>query len=137
MTSGFGPVKAKNFANAMSTELVTADEILPRITELDVEVQINGKSCGRGNTAGMQHSIGEMAAYASLGERVVGSRREMRSSSKSTASVRCATSSERLLRADDHSEAVARRACRSGRHLRRLRVRSPGRYVPRPWRQGL
>ncbi|NNK09161.1 MAG: fumarylacetoacetate hydrolase family protein [Myxococcales bacterium] len=71
MTSGFGPVKAKNFANAMSTELVTADEILPRITELDVEVRINGTSCGRGNTAGMQHSIGEMAAYASLGERVI------------------------------------------------------------------
>ena len=71
MTSGFGPVKAKNFANAMSTELATADEILPRITELDVEVRINGTSCGRGNTAGMQHSIGEMAAYASLGERVV------------------------------------------------------------------
>ena len=39
--------------------------------ELDVEVQINGISCGRGNTAGMRHSIGEMAAYASLGERVV------------------------------------------------------------------
>ena len=64
-------VKAKNFANAMSTELVTADEILPCITELDVEVQNNGTSCGRGSTAGMQHSIGEMAAYASLGERVV------------------------------------------------------------------
>ena len=39
--------------------------------ELDVEVQINAISCGRGNTAGMRHSIGEMAAYASLGERVV------------------------------------------------------------------
>lgn len=71
MTSGFGPVKAKNFANAMSTELVTADEILPRITELDVEVRINGTSCGLGTTAGMHHSIGEMAAYASLGERVI------------------------------------------------------------------
>ncbi|NNK44912.1 MAG: fumarylacetoacetate hydrolase family protein [Myxococcales bacterium] len=71
MTSGFGPVKAKNFANAMSTELVTADEILPRITELNVEVRINGTSCGLGTTAGMHHSIGEMAAYASLGERVI------------------------------------------------------------------
>ena len=55
----------------MSTELVTADEILPRVNELDVEVHINGKACGQGNTAGMHHSIGEMAAYASLGERVV------------------------------------------------------------------
>ena len=71
MTSGFGPVKAKNFANSMSSELVTSDEILPRITELEVEVHINGKHCGQGSTAGMQHSIGEMAAYASLGERVL------------------------------------------------------------------
>jgi len=71
MTSGFGPVKAKNFANAMSTELVTADEILPRLSDLDVEVRINGQACGRGNTAGMHHSIGEMVAYASLGERMI------------------------------------------------------------------
>lgn len=71
MTSGFGPVKAKNFANAMSTELVTADEVLPSVTELDVEVRINGGTRGRGNTAGAQHSLGEMVAYASLGERLV------------------------------------------------------------------
>jgi 2-keto-4-pentenoate hydratase/2-oxohepta-3-ene-1,7-dioic acid hydratase in catechol pathway len=71
MTSGFGPVKSKNFANAMSAELVTADEILPRVAELDVAVRINGQPCGRGTTAGMQHSLGEMVAYASLGERVL------------------------------------------------------------------
>ena len=71
MSSGFGPVKAKNFANAMSAELVTADELLPRATELDVDVRINGKARGRGTTAGMYHSLGEMVAYASLGERVL------------------------------------------------------------------
>ncbi|MCP5059978.1 MAG: fumarylacetoacetate hydrolase family protein [bacterium] len=71
MKSGFGPVKSKNFANAMSADLVTVDEILPRVTELDAVVRINGKPCGRGNTAGMQHSLGEMVAYASLGERVI------------------------------------------------------------------
>jgi 2-keto-4-pentenoate hydratase/2-oxohepta-3-ene-1,7-dioic acid hydratase in catechol pathway len=71
MTSGFGPVKSKNFANAMSAEVVTADEILPRVEALDVAVRINGKPCGRGTTAGMQHSLGEMVAYASLGERVL------------------------------------------------------------------
>jgi 2-keto-4-pentenoate hydratase/2-oxohepta-3-ene-1,7-dioic acid hydratase in catechol pathway len=71
MTSGFGPVKSKNFANAMSAELVTADEIVPRVAELDVAVRINGKPCGRGTTAGMHHSLGEMVAYASLGERVL------------------------------------------------------------------
>jgi len=42
MTSGFGPVKSKNFANAMSAEVVTVDEILPRITELDAEVLATG-----------------------------------------------------------------------------------------------
>jgi 2-keto-4-pentenoate hydratase/2-oxohepta-3-ene-1,7-dioic acid hydratase in catechol pathway len=71
MTSGFGPVKSKNFANAMSAELVTADEVLPRVTELGAAVRINGKPCGRGSTAGMHHSLGEMVAYASLGERVL------------------------------------------------------------------
>ncbi len=71
MTSGFGPVKAKNFANAMSAELVTADEVLPRVEALDATVRINGRPCGQGITAGMQHSLGEMVAYASLGERVV------------------------------------------------------------------
>jgi 2-keto-4-pentenoate hydratase/2-oxohepta-3-ene-1,7-dioic acid hydratase in catechol pathway len=71
MRSGFGPVKAKNFANAMSAELVTADELLPRAAALDVDVRINGKPCGQGTTAGMYHSLGEMVAYASLGERVL------------------------------------------------------------------
>jgi uncharacterized protein YjeT (DUF2065 family) len=60
MTSGFGPVKAKNFANAMSAELVTADEILRRVGELTAEVRVNGRSWGRGTTAGMYHSLGEI-----------------------------------------------------------------------------
>lgn len=71
MTSGFGPVKAKNFANAMSSELVTADEILPVVDALEATVSINGRPCGESSTAGMQHSIGEMIAHASLGERIL------------------------------------------------------------------
>jgi len=71
MRSGFGPVKSKNFANAMSAEMVTADEILPRVADLEAAVRINGTPRGCGTTAGMQHSLGEMAAYASLGERVL------------------------------------------------------------------
>ncbi len=71
MTSGFGPVKAKNFANAMSAVVVTADEILPRVEALRVKVTVNGEVWGEGSTAGPQHSLGEMVAYASLGEKVL------------------------------------------------------------------
>ncbi len=71
MTSGFGPVKAKNFANALGAVVVTADEVLPRVEDLQGEVWVNGQLWGRGSTAGMQHSLGEMVAYASLGETVL------------------------------------------------------------------
>ncbi len=71
MTSGFGPVKAKNFANAMSVAVVTADEVLPHVNRLRARVTVNGQVWGEGTTAGAQHSIGEMVAYASLGEKVV------------------------------------------------------------------
>ncbi len=71
MTSGFGPVKAKNFANAMSAVVVTADEVLPRVESLQAEVRVNGQVWGRGSSAGMQHSLGDMVAYASLGETVL------------------------------------------------------------------
>ncbi len=71
MFSGFGPVKAKNFANGMSMVVATPDEILPRVDALRVEVRVNGQVWGQGTTAGMQHSLGEMVAYASLGEQVV------------------------------------------------------------------
>ncbi|MDQ7028450.1 MAG: fumarylacetoacetate hydrolase family protein [Ardenticatenia bacterium] len=71
MTSGFGPVKAKNFANAMSMTVVTADEVLPYVENLRAEVTVNGRSWGTGTSAGAQHSLGEMVAYASLEEKVV------------------------------------------------------------------
>lgn len=68
MISGFGPVKSKNFTTAMSVAVVTADEVLPYVGDLDVEVRVNGEVWGKGNTRGAQHSIGEMIAYASSGE---------------------------------------------------------------------
>ncbi len=71
MGSGFGPVKSKNFANAMSSVVVTADELFPRVDALAVRVIVNGETWGEGSTAGMQFSLGEMVAYASLGEHVV------------------------------------------------------------------
>ncbi len=71
MTSGFGPVKAKNFANGMSVTVVTADEVLPHVESLAVRVVVNGELWGEGSTAGPQHSLAEMVAYASLGEQVL------------------------------------------------------------------
>ncbi len=71
MTSGFGPVKAKNFANGMSVAVVTADEVLPYVDQLSVQVTVNGEVWGQGTTAGPQHSLGAMVAYASLGEKVL------------------------------------------------------------------
>ena len=71
MTSGFGPVKSKNFANAIGPVVAEAGDILPGIDDLTVTVEINGDRIATGSTAGMHYSIGEMVAYASRGERVL------------------------------------------------------------------
>ena len=71
MISGFGPVKAKNFASSLGTVVVTPDEVLPAIERLAVRVRVNGQDWGSGTTAGMFYSLGAMVAYASLGERLV------------------------------------------------------------------
>jgi 2-keto-4-pentenoate hydratase/2-oxohepta-3-ene-1,7-dioic acid hydratase in catechol pathway len=70
MTSGFGPVKAKNFATGLGAVVVTADEVLPHVEDLRVEVRVNGAVWGEGHTGGARYSLGEMVAYASLGERL-------------------------------------------------------------------
>jgi len=71
MMSGFGPVKAKNFANAMGSVVVTADEILPQLDKLSVRVRVNGENWGKGSTAGPYHRFEEAVAYASAGERIL------------------------------------------------------------------
>lgn len=68
MTSGFGPVKAKNFATSMSAVVVTPDEVWPHVDDLTAQVTVNGETWGMGHTAGRRYSLGEMVAYASLGE---------------------------------------------------------------------
>ncbi len=70
MTEGrFGPAKSKDFANGMGPVVVTADELPDH--PLAAEVRVNGETWGSGNTSGMQHSIADMVAYASAGERLV------------------------------------------------------------------
>lgn len=64
----FGPVvKSKTFANSLGPDLITADE-LPDWTMATGRVRVDGELWCEGATAGPQHDIGEMLAYASAGE---------------------------------------------------------------------
>ncbi len=68
--TGFGPMKSKNFINSISNVVVSADEILPIIDNLQVCVLINGEKIAENTTAGMYHSIAEAIAYASWEEQL-------------------------------------------------------------------
>jgi 2-keto-4-pentenoate hydratase/2-oxohepta-3-ene-1,7-dioic acid hydratase in catechol pathway len=70
MASGFGPQKAKHFASAISSVLVTADEILPRWNHLKASVRLNGALITETSTAGARWSLGEVLAHASRGEQL-------------------------------------------------------------------
>lgn len=67
----FGPVvKTKGFATAISAEVVTPDEVLPGLSSLSASVLVNGEVWARTSTAGMQHGLAAMVAWASHGEQV-------------------------------------------------------------------
>ncbi|RLA05787.1 MAG: fumarylacetoacetate hydrolase family protein [Gammaproteobacteria bacterium] len=70
MKCGFGPMKAKNFANSISDVLVTADEILPNIDKLKVRVLINGQLIMATDTSNIHYSLAEAIAYASWEEQL-------------------------------------------------------------------
>jgi 2-keto-4-pentenoate hydratase/2-oxohepta-3-ene-1,7-dioic acid hydratase in catechol pathway len=70
MKSGFGPVKAKHFINAISSTVVTADEIMPHLYNLSGEVRINGRSIVKTSTSDMDYTLGQAIAYASLDEQL-------------------------------------------------------------------
>jgi 2-keto-4-pentenoate hydratase/2-oxohepta-3-ene-1,7-dioic acid hydratase in catechol pathway len=70
MASGFGPQKSKHFASAISSEVVTADEILPRWHDLKGSVRLNGELISEPRTSGAKWSLGEMLAHASRGEQL-------------------------------------------------------------------
>ncbi|MBO9533182.1 MAG: fumarylacetoacetate hydrolase family protein [Solirubrobacteraceae bacterium] len=66
----FGPViKAKTFANSIGCDVLTADA-LPDWTTATGRVRVDGELWCEGTTAGPQHTLGEMLAYASAGERL-------------------------------------------------------------------
>ncbi|MDD3225312.1 MAG: fumarylacetoacetate hydrolase family protein, partial [Clostridium sp.] len=68
--TGFGPCKSKDFASAISSVVVTADEILPLLDELKTRVYINDKKVASGQLNEFYHSLGKAVAYASKGEKV-------------------------------------------------------------------
>jgi 2-keto-4-pentenoate hydratase/2-oxohepta-3-ene-1,7-dioic acid hydratase in catechol pathway len=70
MKSGFGPMKTKNFANAISITLATADIILPKLNELNVQVFINHKRVASATTVGPKFTMQEAIAYASWEEQL-------------------------------------------------------------------
>ena len=66
----FGPVvKAKTFANSLGCDLLTADAV-PDWQRMRGRVRVDGELWCEGTTAGAQHGVGEMLAFASAGERL-------------------------------------------------------------------
>lgn len=66
----FGPViKAKTFATSIGPDVLTADA-LPDWTAVTGRVRVDGEVWCEGRTAEPQHSLGEMLAYASAGEKL-------------------------------------------------------------------
>jgi 2-keto-4-pentenoate hydratase/2-oxohepta-3-ene-1,7-dioic acid hydratase in catechol pathway len=67
----FGPVvKTKSFANSLGAVVVTADELLGRWDSLRAAVRVNGETWSETSTAGAAHSLGDLVARASEGERL-------------------------------------------------------------------
>ena len=70
MRTGLGPQKCKHFLTSMSQTMVTANEILPYVSDLAACVEINGHVVTRTSTHGMRYSLGEVLAHLSLSERL-------------------------------------------------------------------
>ncbi|WP_338889207.1 fumarylacetoacetate hydrolase family protein [Rhodococcus sovatensis] len=67
----FGPVvKTKTFASSMGADIVTADEIEPRLESLTATVTVNDELWSTTGTAGMRYSVGESLAYACRDENI-------------------------------------------------------------------
>ncbi|KAK9772717.1 putative Fumarylacetoacetase-like C-terminal domain-containing protein [Seiridium cardinale] len=70
MASGFGPQHSKCFANSISSEVVSADEIFPKIHKLTGRVIINDKTVSECRTDKWQFTVGEALAHASKSTRL-------------------------------------------------------------------
>jgi 2-keto-4-pentenoate hydratase/2-oxohepta-3-ene-1,7-dioic acid hydratase in catechol pathway len=68
MATGLGPQKSKHFCNSMSDEIVDAQDVLPRIQQLQAHVEINGETVARTSTANMLHDWGKTLSFLSMEE---------------------------------------------------------------------
>lgn len=68
MKSGFGPMKSKNFGNAISSIVISKSEIQNKIDDLNVRVLINDHVVAESSTQGKLYSFEEAIAYASWEE---------------------------------------------------------------------
>ncbi|CAJ2503077.1 Uu.00g104710.m01.CDS01 [Anthostomella pinea] len=70
MASGFGPQHSKSFANSISSTVVSADEILPKINQLVGRITINDKVVQESKVDKWQFSVGEALAHVSKSTRL-------------------------------------------------------------------
>ncbi|SFO33295.1 fumarylacetoacetate hydrolase family protein [Sphingomonas sp. OK281] len=68
MQSGFGPQKSKSFCSAVSSIVVSADEILQNIDRLEGRVIINEQVVAQCSSDGMQFTLGQAIAHISQSE---------------------------------------------------------------------
>jgi 2-keto-4-pentenoate hydratase/2-oxohepta-3-ene-1,7-dioic acid hydratase in catechol pathway len=68
MHSGFGPAKSKDFATALGPWITTCDEL--DLDHLAMSARINGEEWSSGSSSTLTWSIGELIAYASMGETI-------------------------------------------------------------------
>lgn len=70
MQSGFGPMKTKNFGSAISSIVVSRDELASQLDHLSVKVMINGKHIIESSTEGKLYSFEAAIAFASWEEQL-------------------------------------------------------------------
>ncbi|MGH7910368.1 MAG: fumarylacetoacetate hydrolase family protein [Candidatus Dormibacteraceae bacterium] len=65
---GMGPAKAKDWdgANVLGPALVTSDEL--DISDLRMQVRVNGELWGEDRSSSMHHKFGDLIAYASMAQ---------------------------------------------------------------------
>lgn len=67
---GMGPTKCKDFAYGIGPWITTVDEFKD-LDRIGMEVRVNGETWGKGDSSNKLWTIGELIAWASLGETIV------------------------------------------------------------------
>ncbi|KAI5456815.1 hypothetical protein BGZ63DRAFT_434998 [Mariannaea sp. PMI_226] len=70
MSSGFGPQHSKSFANSISSVVVTAGEILPKVADLAGRIILNGRLVRECKPGKWKFNLGEAISHISKGTRL-------------------------------------------------------------------